>query len=490
MTMYRRSLRDERGFAMVYVVLVMMVMSSIAFVTLESIQHEQTTSYSQTNKQTAYQAAEAGIDDYRAKMKDNPQYYSQFVHFAESTRRDLPTSTNVAATSGCTASSKPATPAWPYATVLAAPAGGSPAGAPEWSYPNGKDHWCQTVNGYEYNLQITPPTASSPIVTIVSTGRKTGATNTKDYRVIQEVLSPNSIVRYYRIINTSVTFANVTTTNGLVFANQNITHNGTATANLYAGNSITISPSSPGIGLTNGATANPNQPTINFSGFLASLSDISRAAQVNNYPGNTLGTPPGSTYFDTTKAAWKLEFLSAGTFTAQACDQTGGNPVAITLPTTNCTATETYTVPTNGAIYSPDDVIVSGTVKGRVTVASNSNIIIGGPLNPLTPGTDVIGLNSLNNVTLAQYCVPAGADMTWNAAVIAQNGTWNDTGSVTHDVLTFRGMAVTQNGGSFGTFPGAHDYGYDSNLAFLIPPWFPSLGSPWIGSLFRELPPA
>ena len=75
MTLNPKTLRDERGIAMVYVVLVMMVMSSIAFVTLESIQHEQTTSYSQTNKQTAYQAAEAGIDDYLAKMKDDPQYY-------------------------------------------------------------------------------------------------------------------------------------------------------------------------------------------------------------------------------------------------------------------------------------------------------------------------------------------------------------------------------------------------------------------------------
>ena len=478
--MRTRLLHDERGIALVYVMLVMMVMSGIAFVTLESVQHEQSMSYAQTNKQTAYQAAEAGLDDYLAKLKDNPQYYSQNVHFAESTRRDLPTSTNVAAATGCTATSKPAAPAWAYGTVLAAAAGGSPAGDPEWSYPNGKDRWCQTANGYEYNLQVTPPTAANPTVTILATGRKTGETNTKNYRVIQDVLSPNSIVRYYRIINTSVTFANVTTTNGLVFANQNITHNGTATANLYAGGSITIAPSSPGIGLTNGAQKFPNQPTINFGGFLASLTDISRAAGVNS---------PSTNFNDSTRDAWKLVFSSAGTFTAQACDDTGGAD-DIALPATNCTALQTYNVPTNGAIYSPQDVIVSGTVKGRVTVASNSNIIVGGPLNPLTPGTDVVGLNSLNDVTLAQYVAPSGADVTWNAAVIAQNGTWQDTGSVTHDTLNFAGMAVTQNGGSFGTFPGGHNYGYDNNLMFLIPPWFPSLGNPWQSSVFRELPPS
>ena len=474
--MNRRSLRDERGVAMVYVILVMMVMSSIAFVTLESIQHEQSTSYTSTNRQTAYQAAEAGLDDYLAKLKDDPQYYSHYVTAAEATRRDIPTSTNIAAATGCTATSKPASPAWPYAATLP-PASG---GGPEWSYPNGKDRWCQTANGYEYNLQITPPTAANPKLTILSTGRKTGTTNTKDYRVIQNVLSPNNIARYYRIINTSVTFADVTTTNGLVFANQNITHNGTATANLYAGGSINISPQSPGIGLTNGATANPNQPTINFSSFLASLVDISRAAQVNS---------PSTYYDDPTRDAWKLVFSAAGTYTAQACDITGGNADSITVPTTNCTALQTgLIVPTNGAIYSPQDVIVSGTVQGRVTVASNSDIIVGGPLNPETAGTDVIGLNSLNDVVIAQYSAASGADLTWSAAIIAQNGTWKDTGSVTHDVLTFRGMAVTQNGGSFGTFPGAHDYGYDPNLIFLAPPWFPSLGNPWQSTLFRELP--
>ena len=75
MTLNRQIAARRRGIAMVYVILVMMVMSSIAFVTLESIQHEQSTSYTQTNRQTAYQAAEAGIDDYLAKMKDDPQYY-------------------------------------------------------------------------------------------------------------------------------------------------------------------------------------------------------------------------------------------------------------------------------------------------------------------------------------------------------------------------------------------------------------------------------
>ena len=34
--------------------------------------------------------------------------------------------------------------------------------------PSGKDNWCQLANGYEYNLQITPPTATNENIQIVS----------------------------------------------------------------------------------------------------------------------------------------------------------------------------------------------------------------------------------------------------------------------------------------------------------------------------------
>ena len=48
-----------------------------------------------------------------------------------------------------------------------------------------------------------------------------------------------------------------------------------------------------------------------------------------------------------------------------------------------CGAATTYNVPSNGAIYSNQTVIIGGTgsnasvVNGRVTVTSNNNIVIG-----------------------------------------------------------------------------------------------------------------
>ena len=459
---------------MVYVVIVMMVMTLIAFTTLQTIQNEETSSASQSTRQTAYQAAEAGINDYLAKLTSDPQYYGHYVVAAESTRRNLPTSTMVAAGTPCTASSKPTSPAWPYATVLAAAAGGHPKGDPEWDYPSGKDYWCQVGNGFEYNLQITPPTSASPVLTIVSTGRKTGDAISINYRVIQTVLSPNSITRYYRIVDGDVGFGSTTTTQGRVWANGNISHDGIAQADLFATGSITGS-----VAMQMGSIKHPNQSSsINFSAFLASLSDISRAAQVNS----------PSTYFnDPSRDAWKLVFSSAGTYTMQACDINSGNSDAKVLPTTNCTTAQTYTVPTNGAIYSPQDVIVSGTVNGRVTVASNADIILGGVLNPLNPGTDVIGLDAQNNLTIAAY-VPS--TLSWNASVLAQTGTWGtyESGTSSHSSMTFSGSSTTSNGGDMTMF-GTRTYNYDSNLTFLMPPWFPSQGNPWNTTPFRELPP-
>jgi Tfp pilus assembly protein PilX len=454
MRLHRPTLSHDHGFAMVYVILVMMVMSSIAFVTLETMQHEQTTSYTQTQRQTAYQAAEAGIEDYMSKMKDDPQYYLHWIHPAESVRRS---STNVDVPVQFNGSGDPIQQAWAYTNT--------------WTYPSGKVFYrdatsTSATNPYEYNIQVVPPTSAAPTLTITSTGRPAGDTNTKDYRVIQQVLSPNSITRYYRIVNGDIGFGSTTTTNGQVWSNGTITHDGIATADLWATGSI-----NGAVTMQNGSVKHPSQSTpINFASFLTSLTDISRAASINS---------PSTSFHDGTRDVWKLVFVSNGTFTAQACDQNGTNDPAYQDPTTNCTSATTYNVPSNGAIYTDQDVIVSGSVKGRVTVATAADVILGGAINPVTPGTDVIGLNAQNNLIIAQY---APNTLTWNASVLCQTGTWktySQDGS--HGTMTFAGSSTTDDGGSM-TMYTTRNYGYDDNLRFLIPPWFPSL--------VRELPPA
>ena len=61
------------------------------------------------------------------------------------------------------------------------------------------------------------------------------------------------------------------------------------------------------------------------------------------------------------KTGWRIIFDSGGTFTAAPC--TGANLELAPAPT--CTPAATYTVPTNGAIYTDVTAIVSGQVTGE-----------------------------------------------------------------------------------------------------------------------------
>ena len=105
----------------------------------------------------SYQAAEAGVDRYLSKLLDDTEYYLQYVDPAEATRGSGSNTAGV--TSSCTSSSMPNPISWTYGTT--------------WTYPDGKNQWCQLGNGYEYDLEITPPdlAPSQPDIQIVSTGQ-------------------------------------------------------------------------------------------------------------------------------------------------------------------------------------------------------------------------------------------------------------------------------------------------------------------------------
>jgi len=144
-------------------------------------------------------------------------------------------------------------------------------------------------------------------------------------------------------------------------------------------------------------------------------------------------------------------------------------------------------VPANGAIYAVQDAIVQGNVKGRVTVASNDDIIVANDITFVTSGEDVLGLVAKNYVYVAKY-VPD--PLTWSAGVIAQTGTWRarDWPDPNKGVMTFRGMAATDDGGSFAGMFDVRDYGYDDSFLWLPPPWFPVVEDAYTVLFFRELP--
>jgi len=454
MSTLRAIVRREHGVAMVLVVSLYAMLVLLGVTLIATVLGEGERSASAVQRSASFQSAEAGVDDYVAKLVDDPLYYGHYVHPGEATRQasDLTT-----VSAGQT---------WAYDLT--------------WSYPNGNDTWRQLSNGYEYSLQIFPPTGTSPTLRIVSTGRRQGSAT--DVRRVEVYIRPSSIADFQRIVNGNVNWGPGATTYGKLYSAGSISHEGAAQGNIYAEGQITGS-----VAMQNGAQrydvdSNPDirseiENPINFASFLTSLVDVQRAAEVG-----------GIKLDDSTKAAWRLTFVSDGTVQVQSCTAPGGNPVYQNQPTCSTVPGSPFPVPANGAIYAAQTAIVQGQVKGRVTVASNDDVVIAADIAPVTPGDDVLGLNAYDDVIAASW---GPVNLTWQAAVLAQTGTWwGAGGSAGHDTMTFTGSAVTQDGGSWSGMFETRNYYYDETLLFLPPPWFPTVEDVYTVALFRELKPS
>jgi len=461
----RRRLAQEQGFGMVLVVVVAAMLTLISVILIDQVRSESSRSVHQVYGGTSFQAAEAGIDDYVSKLVDDRLYYLHYVHPGEATRQ-----------SG--------------ATTVAA--GGAWSGVQSWGYPNGKDAWRKVPDGclasdpqcYEYDLRVYPPDVNSKFVRIVAAGRKVGSTS--DVHVIETYIRPSSLADYYRVVDGDVSWGSGATTNGKIYANGNITHDGIATADIFAEQQISGS-----VVLQNGAQrydidSNPNirakiKNPIDFTSFLTSFTDIERASQL----AGGINLP-----YNASKQAYRLSFKASGMIDIETCVQSGGNDVADVAPV--CTFYNSLPAPPNGAIYAYQDVIVrdaptGGGVKGRFTVASNDDIIVADNIHFVTSGQDVLGLVAKNNVYIAKYTPDP---LTWSAGVIAQTGTWRarDWSSPLKSLMTFRGMSATADGGSFAGMFATRDYGYDDSFLWLPPPWFPVVEDAYTVLFFRELP--
>lgn len=466
--MRKALLNDQAGVAMVMVLAVAALLVVLAVGFIDVITRETIASGQAVKRDAAFQAAEGGIDRYVAKLMQDSQYELHYVDPAESTRRTTG-GTLVSAGQPCDS----------VASALSWSSGVS------WSYPNGKDHWCPLTNGYDYNLQVGAPTQSNAAVTITATGRPHLDTNTAHWRTIEARVRPSSISDFQMLANANISYGSSATTTGKIYAGINssgvamtVTHNGTASADLFGEGGVSGSTT-----LTNGArTYGPSTirsviPTpVNFNGFLGSLVKVQTAAQYN-----------GGLYLSNTSVdGWALTFQSGGTVLVQGCTKkiVSGTARDIADQTPNCNAATVYPVPANGAIYAVQSVIVSGQVNGRVTVASNNNIVVGDNIYYLQPGDDVLGLVAANDVIIAHW-VPY--DLTWSAATISQSGkfrSYNSDGS--KGTMTFNGSTATADGGYMTMFQ-SRIYNYDSNLLYVQPPWFPTLGDAYTILLQREL---
>ena len=473
-----RALKEESGNAMVLAVFMMAALVLLSVTLVDAVRGDSSRSAQGVTRDAAFQAAEAGIDDYTSKLVIDNQYFLHDVAAGESTRCSGSQQVSSTAT---------APVAWSLGTT--------------WTYCSGKNNWRRLSNGYEYNLQVAGTTITQPWVNIVATGRKQGTT--VPTRVLEERIKPSSVADFQMIANADITYGSDAVTRGKVYVG--IDSSGTkhsvtyqsgsrAYANVYAEGQVVGNPMvSPAKAYD--SDSNPNirsviKTPISFTSFASSLGTIQQAASTDS---------PSMSFDDSSKDAWQLTFNSNGTFSIQSCvryKQWNGYSwtyydVDKHAPT--CGSATTYSVPSKGAIYTAQSAIVSGTVNGRVTVASNGDVVIGGNIRYAATGDDILGLIAKNDMLVAQW---APCPLDWRAATIAQTGQWRSSsnsttcyygnGSSTF-AMTFTGSTATALGGSMGQFS-SRQYNYDDSLAYLQPPWFPTIDYPYTVLLFRELP--
>jgi hypothetical protein len=320
-------------------------------------------------------------------------------------------------------------------------------------------------------LQVTPPSVANTGVTILATGRRSSSTT--EHRSLQVVIRPASVADFQMIANTSISYGSAATTRGKIYAGNgsNVNHAGNAYADVYAEGSVTGSTTfhSPAAAFGSSTIRTKIPSPINFNSFTGSLVDVKAAAQ------------SGGLYLNAAIGGWKLVFDNNGNVTVSRCTISGGH-LAANTPT--CISPVVYTVPTNGAIYAEQAVMVSGVIDGVVTVVSNDDIVIGGTITYETDGADVLGLIAKGDMYVANY-VPTNLD--WRAATIAQTGTWSSyTNNGDHGTMTFTGSTATYLGGSMSMFT-ARNYNYDTTLQYLRPPYFPFITNAYTVDLFREV---
>ncbi len=520
----------EDGQALVLVVFLIFVLGLLSPLLMDTISATSRQSNDSLVQAKAHAAAEAGINEYVAKLLNDTQYYAQYVAPGEATRQSgINTVASVL---------PPAAPAtWTYGTT--------------WTYPNGKDAWVDLGNGFSYDLEITPPqtgTNTTNFLLITSTGKSNLSSDiAQDRQVVQMLMRPASVADFQMFSAGSVCYGDGATTNGKIYTQGNLYFSGTAQADLNAEGNIYLPPTNAKSGDPCGTGGEHNKGTVvapavqynstnirtapelatkpNFSAFQVSLVDIKRAAQ--NGKGIYLSSPttPPST---TPASAWQVTFNSNGTVTYKSCKKTS-NPVQSTQPTcdgsvpnqgsvngvASTLGSNTVAMPVNGAIYSDQTVIIAGgtssclsggnaggptgshvaltnagCVKGRVSVASGADMVVADDTGYVTPGVDVLGLLANNNFYIASW-LPANSNLNWSAASLAENGSWGQPSGITAGhlgTMYHEGSIAQLKMGNGMTQFDTRYYNYDPNLQYLQPPWFPTLPNNYQVLLYRDLP--
>jgi hypothetical protein len=529
-----RALRaDESGFAIILGVALMTLVTVASLTIMTLAQGEDKHSRRDQTQDGAYQAAEAGTNAYLSDLTESNIFWSAYMAKGEATRTD---GSNNAHQNDCTSTCN--NMAWTWGAT--------------WTYKTARTTdkgWFSMGNGYQYLIMIYPPNGAlsglAQVITRIDvTGRPTGSTDVSTWRTIETMIRPSALSDFQAFSAGDLTYATTATTTGPIFVGEdnsgvagNLTHNGTAKANLYAEGTVTVGGST----LQNGAkkydkNTSPtalcklnNCSAIPWSNFASTFTTVSQAASAGG--GITLATTDnGNAALSGQSPAyhvdvWRLDFQSNGTINVYSCKKysnasgTYNDTDGVTPPV--CGHMVNMAVPSNGAIYSNVDVIVDGVVKGKVTVATAGSAMYGGNTTYNTNGVDVLGVESTGTIWIPQWAVDANGNITIWSAQFSQNGMWSSTTthntSLNPQVLCSTGSGdspttchavcsnaakcvMTINGSTaiYGQGAGASSiqmtnmfntrvYNYDSDLLFVQPPFWPTLGNAFTILVQRQI---
>jgi Tfp pilus assembly protein PilE len=491
----RNGLRSERGYVLIMVMLVLVVVGIVAAVLLGSVSRNQ----QHVRRDRAYAesltVAEAGLNQYLWMIASNESCEANDFAIPGNTAEDQHTQT------------------LPLAVDL--PGGGT------------------TVMG-EYTMQITPPSVENPLVTVTVTGRAESPVDVS--RTISASIGRPSFSEYVMLTDAAVWVGGPIDRQwwGKTHSNVQVRID-TANINDVISCSRATYNNNNGVYSTISAVTNhPNSvqlwefpvPTIDFDTVTSDFARLRGMATTgNSYAYVTPSSPnaahgwyirlgPGD-YYQVARVTGELErhdyvsglnrggYLTYGTLTS--------------VP-----------YPTNGIIFVNDNVWVEGTgVTKRVTIAasgqSNSSgqtasiNIVGDLTYAAKDGTAAIGLIAQQDIKIPMYA-PMGkagtmgtnwttnvgtVDMEIDAALIAQNGcefvNFNSSatapgprrglltiyGSVSSFATPYR-YSVDGSGNTYAGF-GRGANVYDSFLLHSPPPNFPTVGSYQILE-WQELP--
>ena len=381
-----------------------------------------------------------------------------------------------------------------------------------------------------YSLKIIPPLIGSTKVEIKSTGTVTA--NPAVSKTIDTVLAIPSLAKYAVVLNDNVYFGSGTEVFGPIHSNKGVHFNGIAHNLVTSAVSQYVDPdygtTQFGVYTSQGNVdptppANmPNRsdifiagrqfpvPAVDFTGLTINLQQLQTLAQ-------SVGTEFGpSQYHGSAAYGYHVILKTNGTFDLyvvtkllaapnQCTDQLTQNGWG-TWSIQNQSFVANYPFPSNGVMFFEDDVWVDGQINNaRLTIAAgvfpdvaanepsitvNTNL-----LYTNYDGKDVIGLISQGNINVG---LQSDDTMRIDAALVAQNGRTgryyygsNCGTQYKRTSLTLNGMIVTalRYGFAYTDNTGytTRNIIYDGNLLYGPPPTFPLAASEYETLSWHEI---